>query len=117
MFRPQITEEMKKTRENGAIHCLRHIKNYVGDVAYGDTQRFSYNDQGKISLYFGSEREVHNTVLVWGCVSSSHPKALLLRVNEKFNSATYKEIPQKHVLPLSDKDQSQPIGLVSSSSL
>ncbi|KAK4006174.1 hypothetical protein OUZ56_011329 [Daphnia magna] len=74
--------------------------------------QFHYNDQGKISLYFGSEREVHNTVLVWGCVSSSHPKALLLRVNEKFNSATYKEILQKHILPLSDKDQSQPIGLV-----
>jgi hypothetical protein len=99
---------------------IRNINNYVSDVAYGDTQRFRwyilfevpniffcchfinmlptwiYNDQGKISLYFGSERdEVHNTVLVWGCVSSLHPKALLLQVSEKFNSATYKEILQK----------------------
>ncbi len=37
MFRPQITEEMKKTRENGAIHCLRNLNNGVSDLAYGDT--------------------------------------------------------------------------------
>ena len=55
-----------------------------------------YNDQGKISLYFGSERdEVRNNVLVLGCVSALLPKALLLQVSEKFNSATYKEILQK----------------------
>jgi hypothetical protein len=39
MFRPEITEEMKKIGENGAIHCLRNINNYVSDVAYGDSQR------------------------------------------------------------------------------
>jgi hypothetical protein len=47
-------------------------------------------------LYFGSERdEVRNNVLVLGCVSALLPKALLLQVSEKFNSATYKEILQK----------------------
>lgn len=40
MFRAQITEEMKKTRENGAIQCLSDINKYMSDVAYGDTQRF-----------------------------------------------------------------------------
>ncbi len=40
MFRPKITEEMKRARESGAKYCLENLGKYVKDVVYGDTQRF-----------------------------------------------------------------------------
>jgi len=72
---------------------------------------FSFDRNGKIFLDFGTEKVVSNTILVWGAISSSYPKASLCRVNGKFDSSSYKDILQKYVIPLT-KEPSKPIGLV-----
>ena len=61
---------------------------------------YRYNETGDISLFFGSERESPNTVLVWGCLSSAPPMASSLRIIGKFDSAKYMDILTQHVLPL-----------------
>ena len=73
---------------------------------------YSYDEKGNISLNFGQEKEVANTVLVWGGISSAFPKAFMCRVTGKFDSKAYKNIIQQYVLPLSNMESSKQIGLV-----
>ncbi|KAI9560588.1 hypothetical protein GHT06_011536 [Daphnia sinensis] len=92
MYRPKITTEMRDHRVSGAKNCLRNMDKYKNSVVYSDTQNFTYDEKGKISLYFGSERESSNTVMVWGSISSSSPMASSCRVTGKFDSSKYKDI-------------------------
>ncbi|KAK4017278.1 uncharacterized protein LOC116924485 isoform X2 [Daphnia magna] len=111
MFRPENTPEMKTLWKNGAKNGLRSIVKYVLSVAYSDTRRFSYDEEGKISLNFGHEKITPNTVVVWGGISS-HPKASLCRGTGRFDSSTYTNILQQHIIPLAKKDPSKTTGLV-----
>ncbi|KAK4030948.1 hypothetical protein OUZ56_024375 [Daphnia magna] len=65
MFRTKVNEDIRKFREEGAIRCLRNLHQYVENVTYCDTQRFSYDEKGNIELNFGSEKEEANTVLAY----------------------------------------------------
>ncbi|XP_032785970.1 uncharacterized protein LOC123475495 [Daphnia magna] len=109
MFRTKVNEDIRIIRREGAKRCLRNLHQYVENVTYCDTQRFSYDEKGNIALNFGSEKEEANTVLVWCMISSFAQMSALCRVNGKFDSNNYKNILWQYVLPLSLNER---IGLV-----
>ncbi|XP_046636244.1 uncharacterized protein LOC124314875 [Daphnia pulicaria] len=109
MFRTKVNEDIRIIREEGATRCLRNLHQYVENVTYCDTQRFSYDEKGNIGLNFGSEKEEPNTVLVWGMISSPAEESAICRVKGKFDSNHYKNILRQYVLPLC---LSERIGLV-----
>ncbi|KZS06577.1 Uncharacterized protein APZ42_029919 [Daphnia magna] len=92
MFRTKVNEDIRIIRREGAKRCLRNLHQYVENVTYCDTQRFSYDEKGNIALNFGSEKEEANTVLVWCMISSFAQMSALCRVNGKFDSNNYKNI-------------------------
>ncbi|KAK4006986.1 hypothetical protein OUZ56_012140 [Daphnia magna] len=64
MFRPELSLEQKISRVSAEKTMLKNVEKYTMNVAYGDSQRFMFEENGTISLYHKSEKEnIPSTVL------------------------------------------------------
>ncbi|EFX69198.1 hypothetical protein DAPPUDRAFT_113867 [Daphnia pulex] len=111
MFRPELTLDQKISRASAAKNMIKNGDKYTIGVAYGDSQRFRFEDNGTISLYHQSEKaNIPNTVLAWSCMSTIN--STISRVDGRLNSAKYSNLLENHVLPLREQTSSNMIQYV-----
>ncbi|EFX75828.1 hypothetical protein DAPPUDRAFT_322893 [Daphnia pulex] len=111
MFRPELTYDQNISRVSAAKTIIKNVENYTTGVSYGDSQRFSFEDNGTIYFYHKSEKEkIPSTVLVWSCMSTIN--STISRVDGRLDSAKYRKLLEEHVLPLAPQTTSHMIKYV-----
>ncbi|KZR96792.1 Uncharacterized protein APZ42_008669 [Daphnia magna] len=111
MFRPELSLEQKISRVSASKTMLKNVEKFTMNVAYGDSQRFMFEENGTISLYHKSEKEkIPSTVLAWSCMSTINSS--ISRVDGRLDSTKYSNLLEQHVLPLRQKTTSNMIQYV-----